>query len=249
MKKQLIYDLPMRLFHWIFASLFIVAFLVAKTVDDESATFSYHMLAGFLLVFIVMLRAVWGFVGSRYARFSSFALHPKELISYFSAIFLGEKRIWIGHNPASSWASLAMMVLTFGLGPTGYLMANGQKETFEDIHELLANALLIVVLFHVAGVALHSLRHRDGIANSMLSGKKDNLLEADSISSSQPIEAILFVGLVTIMSLYLFQNFNRHNRTLSLFGTTLQLGENEEEDSDQNKSIESGDRHEDNDDD
>ena len=71
MNKRLVYDLPMRVFHGIFAALFIVAFLIAKTVDDESAAFSYHMLAGFLLVFTVSLRIIWGFVGSKYSRFSS----------------------------------------------------------------------------------------------------------------------------------------------------------------------------------
>ncbi len=162
MRNQLVYDLPTRIFHWLFAGLFVTAFLIAKTVDDESPTFSYHMLAGLLLGFTVLLRILWGVVGTKYSKFSSFALHPKSLVAYFSGILSGDKRRWAGHNPASSWATIAMLCFALGLGLTGYLMASGQKETFEDFHELLANGFLVTVLMHIAGVVLHALRRRDG---------------------------------------------------------------------------------------
>ena len=76
MRKQLIYDLPTRIFHWGFAGLFVFVIFIAKTVDDENPVFSYHMLAGLMLGGLVTLRIIWGFFGTKYARFSSFALHP-----------------------------------------------------------------------------------------------------------------------------------------------------------------------------
>lgn len=244
MNKRLVYDLPMRVVHWIFAALFIVAFLIAKTVDDESAAFSYHMLAGFLLVFTVLLRILWGFVGSKYSRFSSFALYPKDLVSYFTTMLSGENRKWAGHNPASSWASLAMFGCALGLGVTGYLMASGQKETFEDLHEIFANGFLVVVLMHVAGIILHSLRHRDGIAFSMVHGEKNDIEENDSISRSGMGVAILFVGLVIAFSFYLTRHFDAQNQTLHLFGSTLQLGENEGDEAGEKESTQRGGNHE-----
>jgi cytochrome b len=98
MRNQLIYDIPTRFFHWLFAGLFVVAFLIAKTVDDESSVFSYHMLAGLVLSFTVILRLAWGFVGTKHARFTSLALHPKDLVAYFTGILSGDKRKWAGHN-------------------------------------------------------------------------------------------------------------------------------------------------------
>ncbi|MCB0351784.1 MAG: cytochrome b, partial [Bdellovibrionales bacterium] len=74
MKKQLVYDLPLRIFHFLFATIFISTFLITKLVDDESIIFTYHMLAGFVLGFIVLLRIIWGAVGTKYSRFTSFAL-------------------------------------------------------------------------------------------------------------------------------------------------------------------------------
>ena len=229
MKKTLVYDLPTRFFHWLFAGLFVTAFLIAKTVDDDSPIYSYHMLAGFLLGFVVLLRIIWGFVGSKHARFSSFALHPQDLITYFLGVLSGDKRKWAGHNPASSWASLIMMGLALGLGVTGYFMATGSKESLEDIHEILANAFLVTVLMHIAGVVLHALRHRDGIALAMVGGKKGDLPSNVGIQSSRPIIAVLFLGFVATFALHLAHNYNSTNRTLNLFGTTLQLGENEDD--------------------
>lgn len=229
MRNQLVYDLPMRIFHWLFAGLFVGAFLIAKTVDDESPTFVYHMLAGFLLGFVVVLRLVWGFVGAKHSRFSSFALHPKDVTAYFTGILTGDKRKWAGHNPASSWAALIMFGLALGLGVTGYLMANGQKESFEDVHELFANGFLVVVLMHVAGIILHSLRHRDGIALSMVDGAKEGVKKEEEIASSRPAVALVFVALVATFTMYLVKNFDQQKQTLNVFGTTLQLGENEGE--------------------
>lgn len=249
MRNQLVYDLPLRLFHWLFAALFISAFLIAKTVDDESAAFSYHMHAGLLLGFTVTLRLVWGFIGTRHSRFSGFALRPKDLIVYFAGILSGEKRKWSGHNPASSWATLLMFALALGLGVTGFMMANGQKEAFEDVHELLANGFLVVVLMHIAGVVLHALRHQDGIALSMIDGAKGDIPPGETIISSRPVMAILFMGLVATFALHLGRNFNSQNRTLNFFGTQLQLGENEgNKENEQGLSKETAEGHEENDD-
>lgn len=251
MRNQLVYDIPTRLFHWLFAGLFIAAFLIAKTIDDESPLFSYHMLAGFLLGFIVLLRVIWGFVGTRHARFASFALHPKELLAYFTGLFSGDRRKWAGHNPASSWAALAMLGLALGLGVTGYLMTTGQKKAFEDVHELLANGFLVVVLMHIAGIILHTLRHRDGIGMAMIDGAKSEISPMETISSSRPLVALVFLGLVATFATHLAGNFDREKQTLNFFGTTLELGENEgnadENHGDVNRDHEEDEDHDDDD--
>ena len=64
MRQHLVYDLPTRIFHWFFAGLFMMAFIIANTVDDESYVFSFHMIAGLTMTFLVLLRLIWGFVGS-----------------------------------------------------------------------------------------------------------------------------------------------------------------------------------------
>lgn len=227
MRNQLIYDAPVRVFHWLLAGLFVTAFLIAKTVDDEAAAFSYHMLAGLLLTFTVVLRIVWGFIGTTHSRFSSFALQPRQLLEYFSGILSGDRRKWTGHNPASSWAALAMFGFAIGLGVTGFLMASGSKETYEDLHEIFANGFLIVVLLHVAGVVLHGLRHKDGLALSMVDGKKSGVDAQRTLSRSHGWAAVGILVLIVGFAGYLGRNFDPSTRNLRLFGTVLQLGESE----------------------
>ncbi len=237
MKQQLVYDLPTRLFHWIFAGLFITAFVIAKTIDDESPIYSYHMMAGLILSFTVWLRVLWGLFGTKHAKFSGFALKPMDLIEYFKGIFSGSKKRWAGHNPASSWAALTMMILALGLGLTGYLMTSGpDKETYEDIHELLANGFIIVVILHVAGIILHTIRHKEMIALSMITGKKDQVPTDQVIASPKTAFGILLIALVVAFAFNIFKNYDGQNKTLNLFGTTLQLGKNESEQEGSNNS-------------
>lgn len=229
MEKTKVYDLPTRLFHWLFAGLFLGAFAIAKLVGDESPWFSQHMLLGLILFVVTTLRVIWGLMGTRYARFSSLPLNPISLFEYFRDILSTKGRQYFAHNPASAWATVAMILLSLGLGVTGYLMATGHKETFEDIHELLANAFAIIVVGHVAGVVLHSLRHRDGIALSMISGKKENTENAPPIASSHRLVAMGMAGIVGLFAFHVYRNYDPVQSTTSLFGVKLQLGENEAE--------------------
>jgi len=229
MREYLVYDLPTRLFHWFFAGLFVTAFFIAKTIDDDSPIYVYHMLAGFMLCFLVILRLLWGFIGTKHARLFEFALHPKDLFSYFKGLVTGDKKLWAGHNPASSWSSIIMIFFAIGLGLTGYFMTSGtNKEDFEDIHELFANGFIIVVILHIAGLIFHTFQHREMIALSMIDGKKSKVINADVIPSAKSNVAVIMILLVVGFGYYLLKNFSTQSKTLQFFGTSLQLGENEE---------------------
>ncbi len=229
MKSTQVYDLPTRLFHWIFAGLFIGAFFIAKTYDDDSATYPYHMMLGLTLGWAVILRFIWGLLGSRYAKFSSFALKPGRLVSYFFNIFTSKTKLEAGHNPASSWAAIAMMVLALALAVTGFLMAQDyHKDVLEDFHEIFANTFVIIAIFHVIGVVFHSFRHKDLIALSMIHGRKKFIDKKEGINKSYLSIAIVFLFLLGLFILNLNLNYDTQTRSLSFFGQNLQLGEAEE---------------------
>ena len=240
MKKILIYDLPTRIFHWLFSVLFVVAFLITKTIDDDNPLFSYHMLAGLILGWLVVLRIVWGFIGTRYAKFSSFALKPSELLEYFKGILSGDKKKWIGDNPASSWAALVMLGSATFLAFSGILMTSGYKKLLEDAHEIVANIFLITVLLHIAGIILHSFRHQDAISVTMLNGKKCGTEKDIKILSSKPLTAIIFLVLVFTFVGYLIQNYNVSTSELNLFGKNLTLIE-KDKDKDKDKDHDKND--------
>lgn len=229
MERKLVYDLPTRAFHWVFAGLFITAFTIANTIDDDSASFSWHMLVGLTLGPVVLLRLLWGLAGTKHARFSDFVLNPRELLAYLRGILAGGKARWAGHNPASSWAAVGMMGLVLAQVLTGWLMASGQDpEAFEDVHELLANALVVLVVLHVAGVVLHTLRHGEKIGRSMVDGRKTGVPDSEAIRSPRSGFGLLFVALVAAFALQLWDNFDPGQRVVRILGTTLQLGEGAE---------------------
>lgn len=227
MRSHLVYDLPTRLFHWVFAGLFVTAYLIGSTAED-SPLFPWHMLAGLTMGLAVVLRVLWGVFGTRHARFASFPLSPAALVRYFKGLFTGGERPVAGHNPASSWVAIVLMALALGLGVTGYLMtSSGNAEAYGEVHELLANTFLAVVLLHIGGVVLHALRHRDGFALSMVDGRKQQVEPAETISGARPVAGMLFIAILAAFAVHLVRNYDAGTQSLRLFGQTLQLGESE----------------------
>jgi len=226
-RRILVWDLPVRLFHWLLAGSFLGAFAIANAVDDESSLFALHMLLGGVAAFMVLLRVIWGFVGSRYARFGSFAFGPRALVEYVKSTFRGKGERHVGHNPGSAWAVFAMLALVLGLAFTGAFMSRG-GETFKELHEVLAWAMIVIVGAHVAGIVWHTIRHKENIAASMVHGQKQGQPSA-AIASSHAVVALAFLSLTGLWAGGLYSGYDSARRavTLPLIGKTLQLGEAE----------------------
>ena len=228
MRRILVWDLPVRLFHWALAGSFVAAFAVANLVDDESAAFAVHMLLGGVMAFMVLLRLVWGFVGTRWARFGSFVVSPKALFAYVGGALSGGGRRYTGHNPGSSIAALLMFGFILGLAVTGILMGNG-SDAAKEVHEFLAWAMVAVIGAHVVGIAWHTLRHRENIALSMVDGRKQ-AEPSRAIASARPWAALAFVVLTALWTAGLVGGYDGASGrvTLPLIGQTLHVGEGEE---------------------
>lgn len=226
--KTKVYDFPTRIFHGIFAVLFLAAFLFAETAEEDSFLFSFHMLAGLTIGFLLILRLIWGFIGTAYARFSSFRLNPVELLQYLKDALIAKTKQYIGHNPASSYAALIMFVCAAGLAFTGILMAGGSEiHLYEEIHEVLANLFLISVIAHIAGIIFHEFKHKDALWSSMFDGKKKLMEGENGIKSSRLKTGIVLMMLIVVWSGYLYNRYDRGAQSLNLFGHELVLGEEE----------------------
>lgn len=223
--RILVWDLPTRLFHALLAAALVTAFAIATLVDDESRWYPAHMLLGAVAALMVLLRLVWGVVGTRWARLSSFAFGPRAVIGYLRGAFGGGDKPHTGHNPGSAVAIWAMFALVLGLAATGVLMSSG-GEAVEELHEVLAYSLAGVVVAHLAGVAWHTLRRRENIALGMVDGRKVGPA-SDAIATAQPLAALVFVGLVGGAAVALVRGYDPATRTASVLGATVVLGEGE----------------------
>jgi len=168
--RRLIWDLPTRVFHWALAASFVGAYLLA----EEDGSRNLHVMFGYTVAGLLVFRLLWGFVGSTHARFRDFAYGPGAAAAYLRDLVRGRARDYDGHNPAGSWAIYALLALAAATALTGWLQYNGiGGETFEEIHEVLANAWLVMVAVHVAGVVVASLAHRRNLVASMITGRRD----------------------------------------------------------------------------
>ncbi|WP_100657964.1 cytochrome b/b6 domain-containing protein [Alteromonas flava] len=231
MQKVRIYDLPTRLFHGLFALAFITAFGIANFVDDESNVFSFHMLAGLIMGFCIIWRIIWGVVGTRHARWSDFTFAPAKLKHYLAEAYTGRKHSFAGHNPASSWAAVLMILLGILMVTTGCLMILGLGgEIMEEAHELIANTFLLVVVLHIAGIVIHQLQYKDNMHHSMLHGYKRITMPAGSDVVQHKLAGSLFLTITLVFAAYLISNYTVETRTLTVFSQPFVLAEPDHED-------------------
>jgi cytochrome b len=167
--KILVWDIPTRAFHWLLALSFVGAFLTA----DSERYRDVHVTLGYTVLGLVGFRLLWGLVGTRYARFWSFAFGPRRVLRYVNSLLTRSPQHYVGHNPAGSWGIYALLGFSVLAGVSGYATYNEiGGHWMEDAHEALANAMLAVVLVHVCGVLVSSLLHRENLVRAMLTGYK-----------------------------------------------------------------------------
>ncbi|MCB1316061.1 MAG: cytochrome b/b6 domain-containing protein, partial [Leptospiraceae bacterium] len=181
--KQLIWDLPTRIFHWALAVCVLAAYGIAQLVSHHSPWFYAHIFFGIMAGWLVFWRVIWGFTGSRYARWGALYFRPGETIAYFRSIIQGNGRYYAGHNPGSALAIIGMLVLIVGTVASGLLIGITGNEAFEELHEILPNLLLIVIGLHIVGVLLATYMHKEAYTLSMFNGRKSGG-EVERISSS-----------------------------------------------------------------
>jgi len=227
--RFLVWDLPVRLFHWLLVAGLFGAVVIVYGFGDHSPQFPYHALFGLTIVLMVVLRIIWGIAGTRYAKFSSFLYGPGKVISYLKDVFTNGSNSYTGHNPGSSWAIFVMLICILMLGITGFRMGQGFEEV-KKFHEFFATLLLVTVGAHILGIIIHTIRKKENITASMIHGKKE-VEEKDSIPSAKPIIAILFVLITLAWGYGVFSNYNSATGVakLPVIGTSLQIGEDEKE--------------------
>lgn len=229
MSRTLVWDVPIRLFHALFAAGVAAAAVISLILGEHSVLFPYHAIIGLATALLVCLRLLWGIIGSRYARFSSFAFGPAAVAQYAKGVLFGGGRRYVGHNPGSAYAIFTMLALMLGLAATGIVMGQG-SESVKELHEILAFVMVGVAAAHVLGVIFHTIRHRDNVIASMIHGRKD-VESAEGIRSSHPVLGIVFLAVVGAWFFGLVRSFDPVTQTarLPVLGTSLQVGEAENE--------------------
>lgn len=184
-----VWDLPVRLFHWLLAATILAAFLSS---EEESALAPWHVPAGWLAAILILFRLVWGFVGGEHARFVNF-VKPGQIAHHLRGLLAGKPERSIGHNALGGLAIVALLGTIGGIVYTGATM---QGEGGEGLHETLANVLLGLVALHVIAVVAMSLITRDNLIRAFITGRKRAALHS-GVPDAQP-PATLAVPLAVV---------------------------------------------------
>lgn len=178
-----VWDLFVRLFHWSLVILFIIAYATGDELERV------HIAAGYAIVALIILRVIWGFVGSRYARFHAFVRPPGEVFAYLrDAIRLGAPR-HLGHNPAGGAMILALLGALTLTSVTGIMMTTDAfwgAKWVETVHEALANLTVAMIVFHVLGVLFASFEHHENLMKAMVTGRKRAVAAVQGSEKADP---------------------------------------------------------------
>ena len=187
-QRVLVWDAPVRVFHWLTVLSFAGAYLTAESERWRLL----HLTLGYTLAGLVVFRVLWGLMGTRHARFSSFVRGPAAVMRYVQSLLRGEPEHHTGHNPAGALAIVAMLAAALAVAATGYASLDSPRgEWMKELHEVVANGMVLLVGVHIAAVLVASRMHGENLVRAMVTGHK----------RGQPHEATrrAFKGVAVIM--------------------------------------------------
>ena len=203
-----IWDIPIRLFHWL-----LVLLIAFMWVSGKQGWLEYHMLSGYAILSLLIFRVVWGFVGSDTARFLFFLKSPIEAVRHLLHITKREPDTEIGHNAAGGWMVVGMLALLFAQvftgmsanddisveGPLARLVGKDWSDWATSQHHFLFNIVQIVVALHILAIVAYAIPKRHDLVRPMITGKKrmPGAMQAPRMMS--PILAAIVWGISALL--------------------------------------------------
>jgi cytochrome b len=182
-ESRRVWDLPVRIVHWLLVAAVVGAYATHRA---GVAYFQYHAWCGHTVVVLSAFRILWGFFGTRHARFTSFVRGPRVTAAYLFDLLRGRHPPHAGHNPLGAWMVVFLLAALFAQGVTG-LFANDEifntgplvgyvsdptSLALTSWHRRIFDWILVAVLLHVAAVLAHRVLAREDLVGPMFTGRK-----------------------------------------------------------------------------
>ena len=177
---MLVWDLPLRLFHW-----GLVVSVFVSVGSAKTSVMFVHEKSGLTILGLVIFRLIWGFIGSPTARFSHFIKGPSAVFAVLRALFHKQSDTASGHSALGGWAVLALLGITLYLpltgmvssddilyeGPLAFLLPDLMR-TMTEFHHYGEKLLFILIALHLAAMAVYYLRLKKNLIPAMVTGRR-----------------------------------------------------------------------------
>ncbi|MEY3221058.1 MAG: hypothetical protein RIT27_2415 [Pseudomonadota bacterium] len=182
MNKILVWDFPLRFFHWL-----LVICMVGSFYTGFTGEMVWHFRCGYAILTLILFRIGWGFFGSTYARFNSFLFKPSEIFNYLRQFFnKNPPNHYVGHNPMGGISVIVLLGLILiqvisGLfstddiaseGPLYILVSNKMASFFTTLHKTNFKFLLLIMTVHISAVFFYLLYKKENLIKPMITGYK-----------------------------------------------------------------------------
>lgn len=209
-KNALVWDLPVRIFHWSLVVAFIGAFVTNKL---GVAYFKYHVWCGYAVLVLVAFRIVWGLVGTRHARFWNFLRGPAVIWRYLR----GRERHFAGHNPLGALMVVTLLLALlaqaitglfgndeiFNVGPLYGYISNELSLRLTSLHRQLFYWIAGAIGLHVMAVIIHRFFKKEKLVEAMFTGRKHVIAHDEAIETSRTVLAALIVIAFSVLLTWL----------------------------------------------
>ncbi|MEP5938566.1 MAG: cytochrome b/b6 domain-containing protein [Erythrobacter sp.] len=197
--KVAVWDWPVRLSHWSFAILVLAMWYTA-----ENGLWYWHTRLGVCLLGVLVFRLIWGFIGSRTARFSQFVKGPSAILAYLRGNGEGK----VGHSPLGALSVLALlgaMSVQVGMGlfagdpfdgatgPLNALVGVATADMLTEWHEVFYWAVLGMAGLHLLAIAFYAGAKHDDLVTPMVTGSREADADVEGNSGGSAVRfAIAF---------------------------------------------------------
>jgi cytochrome b len=192
-RRALVWDAPVRVFHWLTVLCFGGAWLTAESEHWRLV----HVTLGYTLAGLVLFRLVWGVIGTRHARFASFVRGPAAVLAYLRSLTEARPQHHLGHNPAGALAIVALLGLALALTASGWATYNDLGgDWLGEAHEAVASLMLALVGLHVVAVFTSSWLHGERLVAAMVTGRKPGRPQDGASSAWASVAALLLAAVL-----------------------------------------------------
>jgi cytochrome b len=214
-ESRRIWDLPVRIFHWLLAIGVLLQFGTAKF---GWLSMQWHIWIGYGLLTLLLFRLAWGFIGSDSARFDQFVVGPRRLLNYVRHWTGTPMSRFAGHNPAGGWATVIILTVLLSQALSG-LATSDDVEWFGPLynklpdrwiafatwlHHRLEPVMLILIALHIVAIALYRLLKHDALVGSMWHGRRDIEVAAPLLAGNGRAIVLLLLAAASVAAVVIW---------------------------------------------